>query len=280
MRTGTDGAADGLAWTSLARCAETVIGWWAVLRSPPRIPLGILTDDLHRIAVLSIAALVAVVATMATIDAAAIAWQATLKLSFVTPFEDITDFGRSQWLLVPAAVLMLVVAAINSPALGHISNLVLTAVIVRLGFVLVAIALPSLLVTVVKRLIGRVRPSDLGPFAYYPFSWRASYASLPSGHATTVFAALVAIGLVWPRARPFLVVYALTIAVSRVIVSAHYPSDVVAGAAFGALGALLVREWFAVRRLGFAVAADGQIRTLPGPSFGRIKGVVRRLLGQ
>jgi membrane-associated phospholipid phosphatase len=59
---------------------------------------------------------------------------------------------------------------------------------------------------------------------------------------------------------------------------AHYPSDVVAGAVVGALGALLVRDWFAARRLGFAIAADGSVSTLPGPSLARIKRVARSLL--
>ena len=32
-----------------------------------------------------------------------------------------------------------------------------------------------------------------------PFNWRPAYASMPSGHATTAFAAAVAIGALWPR---------------------------------------------------------------------------------
>jgi undecaprenyl-diphosphatase len=61
------------------------------------------------------------------------------------------------------------------------------------------------------------------------------------------------------------------IAISRVAVGAHYPSDVVAGAVVGVLGALVVRNWWAVRRLAFAVGPDGTVRTLPGPSWRRIK---------
>ena len=275
---GTERPAGSLSLAPLTRCVAAVAGWAARLASPPRMPLGLLVVDLHRIGIAAIAGLVAVIATMGFFDAAMMAWQPTIKAGIIRVFEDITDLGRSGWLLIPVAVLMLVVAAVNAPTLGRVTNLVLTAVIVRLGFVFTAIALPSLIVTVCKRLIGRVRPSELGPFAYEPFSWRATYASLPSGHTTTVFAALVAIGLVWPRARPVLWLYAVLIGVSRIVVSAHFPSDVVAGAACGALGALLVREWFAVRRLGFVVGSDGAIRTLPGPSFARIKGVVRRLL--
>ena len=117
-------------------------------------------------------------------------------------------------------------------------------------------------------------------FAYMPFIWRADYASIPSGHGTTAFAAAVAIGALWPRARPVVWIYAVLIAASRVVVTAHFPSDVIASAFFGVIGALLVRNWFAVRRLGFAVTPDGAVRTLPGPSLRRLKAVARRLFAQ
>jgi membrane-associated phospholipid phosphatase len=99
---------------------------------------------------------------------------------------------------------------------------------------------------------------------------------LPSGHATNVFAALVAVGLVWPRSRPIMLVYALIIAASRVIVLAHHPSDVIAGALVGLVGALLVRDWFAARTLGFAIDRNGGVRALPGPSLRRLKAVARQ----
>ncbi len=108
---------------------------------------------------------------------------------------------------------------------------------------------------------------------YTPFGWKVEYASFPSGHATTAFSAAIAIGAMWPGARPYLWFYAVIIAVSRVIVSAHHPSDVIAGAIVGAMGAVLVRNWFAARRLGFLVASDGRVKALPGPSWRRIKKV-------
>ena len=51
----------------------------------------------------------------------------------------------------------------------------------------------------VKRLIGRVRPSEFGPYAYMPFSLRPEYASLPSGHSTAAFATMVAESIVARR---------------------------------------------------------------------------------
>ena len=66
-----------------------------------------------------------------------------------------------------------------------------------------------------------------------PFVWRPEYASMPSGHATTAASAAIAIGAIWPRARGVMWFYALTIMFSRVVVLAHHPSDVIAGAFYG-----------------------------------------------
>jgi membrane-associated phospholipid phosphatase len=101
---------------------------------------------------------------------------------------------------------------------------------------------------------------------------------MPSGHATTAFAAAVAIGALWPRTRPLLWLYAVVIALSRVIIAAHYPSDVIAGACVGGFAALIIRNHFAARRLGFTVAGDGTVHRLPGPSWRRIASVAARLL--
>jgi undecaprenyl-diphosphatase len=224
-------------------------------------------------------ALAIIAATMALLDARIIIAVGSLPGWLVDLFNRLTDYGTSDWFLVPIGLVLLTIAALASPSLSHLSRLVVVACTVRLGFLFAAIALPGLFATVVKRLIGRARPfigGDADPFLYMPFIWRPDYASLPSGHATNVFAALVAVGLVWPRLRAIMLVYALIIAASRVIVLAHHPSDVIAGAMVGTLGALLVRDWFAARRLGFAIDPNGRVRALPGPSLKRLKAVARQ----
>jgi undecaprenyl-diphosphatase len=113
---------------------------------------------------------------------------------------------------------------------------------------------------------------------FIPFEGSAAYAGTPSGHVTTAFAVLVAFGTLWPRARTALLVYALLIALSRVLEVAHYPSDAFAGAIVGIVGAVLVRRYFAQRRLGFSIEPNGAIYQYPGPSLQRIKAVAHRLL--
>ncbi len=257
-----------------------VAGVVTPLRSPRGLWAKRLVPAWRRYAVPAGIVAVVIAASMIWLDAPAMRAVATIPHSITEIFNEITDFGRAGWPLVPICILFFATPFLSSPRLAFMSRGVITTAAVRLGFMFGAIGLTGLADTILKRLIGRIRPSELGPFAFDPVSWRSAYASFPSGHTTNVFATLVAVGLVFPRARPFLWIYALVIAVSRVIVSSHYPSDVIAGAAFGAFGAILVRDWFAVRRLGFYVGSDGAVRLMPGPSFRRIKRVARALLGQ
>jgi membrane-associated phospholipid phosphatase len=227
-----------------------------------------------------VGAIVVVGATMVWFDAWAIAQQRKFPAWVVQVFQEITDFGKSGWFLWPIGLLVIAAAALARPALGRSANLVILSLVVRLEFVFFAIAVPGLTVSIVKRLIGRVRPSDGGPFHFVPFSWRPDYAAMPSGHSTAASAAAFAIGAIWPRARAPMWIYAGVIAVSRVAVHAHFPSDVIAGAFVGIFGAIVVRNWFAARRLTFARGTDGKVRALAGPTATRIKSLAAALSGR
>ena len=262
---------------TVRRFGSDVLGLLALPARPPRpLPAGAPLLSAARLAVGLLAAAALTVAAMLVLDGWALGQQKRMPIWVIDVFNEITDYGRSGWILWPCGILIIALAGLAASAQRR-ARLTIVALIVRLEFIFLATALPGLVVTVVKRLIGRVRPSVVGPFAYVPFSWRPDYASMPSGHATTAFAVAVALGAVWPRARPLLWLYAVVIALSRVIIAAHYPSDVIAGACVGGFGALIIRNYFAVRRLGFAAAPDGTAQALPGPSLRRIKAIAARV---
>jgi len=215
-------------------------------------------------------AIVAVVASMFLLDRQADDWARQLPRGVNSAFAAITNAGLSGWFLYPLGIAILGLAIAISPSMPRFPRGVLAAVTSRCLFLFWAIAAPGLFSTIIKRVIGRARPyvdAHDNPFAYMPFAWRPEYASLPSGHATTVASVAVAFGALWPRARPVLWLYALVIMLSRVVVMAHHPSDVVAGAAVGAAGAALIRRFFAARGLLFR-ARD--LKPYPAPSLRRI----------
>ncbi len=94
---------------------------------------------------------------------------------------------------------------------------------------------------VVKPLVGRVRPHQSGVVAARTVEAAppTSY-SFPSGHAATAVAGALAGARIAPAATPVLWGMATLIALSRIYVGVHYPSDVLAGALLGVVCAYLV----------------------------------------
>jgi undecaprenyl-diphosphatase len=87
----------------------------------------------------------------------------------------------------------------------------------------------------VKRVVRRPRPAHVEPLVR-----TAGRHSFPSSHATSATAAAVVFGTLGARALPPL---AAAMCLSRLVVGVHYPSDVAAGAALGALTARAGARW-------------------------------------
>jgi membrane-associated phospholipid phosphatase len=107
------------------------------------------------------------------------------------------------------------------------------------GLSLLAGALSGVCVTVLKVLVHRARPDALVPAAG---SWGehlrqalhdSSLRSFPSGESTTTFAIAWVMAYAFPRWRSPLLALAAVIAIARVLVGSHHPSDVWAGAMLG-----------------------------------------------
>ena len=222
------------------------------------------------IIVVALALVAAAAISMPVLDASAVEWARGEPHWFRAAFEEITRFGLSGWFLFPCGFLLLFLALVTSPLLPTSARAVFAALGARFGYVFLAIGLPGLFVSIVKRLIGRARPFVGGhedPFHYAPFNWHPAFASMPSGHATTAVAAAIAIGAIWPRTRVVMWIYAAAIMISRVAVLAHHPSDVIAGALVALVGTLLLRRWFAARGLVFRASDLG---AKPAPSLARV----------
>jgi undecaprenyl-diphosphatase len=280
MTTTDDFKQDGPVLTPLRRCMANVALALTMVMAPAKIHPPRDQELVRRLAIKAVICFSVFLLCMILIDAPVIRAVGHLPRAVIWSFAEITGFGKSGWFLWPLGLIFLALAALPA-RLTMMSQRAVVATMVRVGFLFAAIAVPGLVVTIVKHVFGRARPmvgGHLDPFLFNPFTWPAAYASLPSGHTTTAFSVLVAFGSLFPRWRTELIIYTALISLSRMIVTAHYPSDVFAGALVGTVGALMVRRYFAVRRLGFSIARDGSLHHYPGPSLRRLKAVARELL--
>jgi undecaprenyl-diphosphatase len=93
--------------------------------------------------------------------------------------------------------------------------------------------------TFIKRLFTRIRPCERpdGPPQRAPVPDKGSF---PSGHTLHAVMGAVVISQLLPALTPLFVAIAVLVAVSRVALGVHYPSDVAAGGAFGAIFGVLL----------------------------------------
>ena len=87
----------------------------------------------------------------------------------------------------------------------------------------------------VRAFVNRPRPEDPNP------GWLDS--SFPSGHVTSFFAAATVYSMKFHGLAPFLGVGGALVALSRLYLGRHWPSDVLAGAALGTGAGLLTMRF-------------------------------------
>jgi membrane-associated phospholipid phosphatase len=242
-----------------------MIGGWSVtrlVRRPQQAPEADAWQRLSRqLLLVGAVGLAAILILMFTFDAFEITLMPARGTPSLWPVRILTEFGQDEYVLgvLAAAVILTILAAPLWPQATR-SRLLNFATHVQYFFF--AVLTSVLAVFVLKNIIGRGRPfvgGKANAFNFEPFNGTSAYFSMPSAHVVTAFALAFAVAAVWPRLRIPMYVYAVAIAGTRLVLLAHHPSDVVAGVVVGLACAMLVRYWFAARRLGFRLVKGGQI---------------------
>lgn len=182
-----------------------------------------------------------------------------------------TSFGEGVELLVGSGVLFLLLAAIDPAGLTRAVRARLFEAAATFGFVFASVAGSGIVASLFKNLYGRARPEHLvgdAVFQVHFAAFSSQWAAFPSGHATTAGASAAVLALLFPRWRGPVVAAGVAIAITRIALGAHFPSDVVAGFAFGAGFTLMLAHALAGRGVVFGRDGDGRLVTRPaaGPA--------------
>ena len=149
----------------------------------------------------------------------------------------ITRLGISIWYIVTSVILFLFFRYIYKNILNVSRSL----------FVFLSLSLTGIFIDILKWIGGRYRPIELfnhgcSGFTYFKTSYELT--SFPSGHAQTAFTLATALTILFPRWGIPLFVFAGTVSISRIILTSHYLSDVIAGAGVGILCTMAVKYFF------------------------------------
>jgi membrane-associated phospholipid phosphatase len=210
---------------------------------------------------LAIGAIV-IVALMFGFDATEIAWMPPRGTPGLWPLRIFTDFGNDVYVLGILAGLLVVIALALPLSRWAGARYRLLRLGIDVEYLLLAVSVPVAVAEIVKWVVGRGRPfvgGQANAFNFAPFNGTEAHFSFPSAHAVTAFALAYGVAAIWPRTRVAMAAYAVLIGLTRLVLLAHHPSDVVAGAVIGVTGAIAVRTWFAARRLGFVIGPNGEI---------------------
>ncbi len=168
-------------------------------------------------------------------------------------FTTLTQFGDSLYYFVPIVLTWLVLKIINSKNnyLKTLSDICL--------FLFWNILISGVLVQIFKHILARPRPVlffNSNQTSLDFFSFESQLHSFPSGHSATVFAFAFSMLLLFPRLKSFWLIFASIIALTRVIITAHFVSDIIAGAFVSYLVSIYLKKYFLDREKLFHQVED------------------------
>lgn len=148
-------------------------------------------------------------------------------------FKSITDFGKGYWYAWPSGIGFLLLFALTKwRDFGEPTRKRMSQASKGLLFFFVSTSLAGLTTDLLKILVGRARPKlflNGDSYGFAPLSTLSDWNGMPSGHTTTVFAVAAALAILYPKWQWVWFSYAILLGASRVMVNAHYASDVVLG---------------------------------------------------
>jgi membrane-associated phospholipid phosphatase len=227
------------------------------LQNRDPLPPGQRPQDILAVLLLTVG--IAVVA----FDVPTYPWLRSLPGEYRSAFRAFTDFGKADWILVSTGVVCLVLLALDAGRYTFRLRMAVGALFTYAAFIFYSVAATGLLAIAFKWSLGRARPKlyeEVGPVRFDFLAFDGTYTSFPSGHSTTVAALATALAFIFPAYRWLIVVAGFWLAFSRVMVGAHYPSDVIAGTLLGMTFTFFTVRAMARRRIGFHLSSAGKIR--------------------
>ena len=167
-------------------------------------------------------------------------------------FEFITKLGDATGWLILLVVMILVCLGLARMARFQGIRDRLFAWAWNFWFVVLTCLVSGVIHHALKIVIGRYRPRYLFSEDLYglsPLNFQIAQNSFPSGHTQTIVSICFALFLVCQRPWPLYLALAVLVALSRVALGAHYPSDILGGGYLAICTAILLKRHYLAPRV-------------------------------
>ena len=165
-------------------------------------------------------------------------------------FGTLTHFGDSLYFFIPTILIWAIVKIIKT------KNQILNTISEISIFIFFNILLSGIVTQILKHIIGRPRPVLFNGFEQKSLSiisFDSKWHSFPSGHTATIFAFIFCMIILFPKIKNILITIAIIIASTRVIVGAHFISDIFGGALVAYLSSIFVSKKLASKNILFTI---------------------------
>lgn len=113
-------------------------------------------------------------------------------------------------------------------------------------YLFLSVTAAGILCDIIKVILGRSRPVELfhgGLYGFYFLQTKGSMVSFPSGHATVIASIMIGLSYLFPRYWKFFLTLMFLTSISRIILTAHFLSDIMMGMYLGAICAIVTYEF-------------------------------------
>lgn len=152
-------------------------------------------------------------------------------------FVKITVLGSSLWYFIICILGIFLIKVLKKL---NLKKVVLETLEKFFYLTFFSLLITGVLTQVFKHLFGRTRPNHLDEGQIFSsfnfFTLDSGLHSFPSGHTSTIFLIAFSLSFLIPKLKFSLYVFALIIAFSRVVVGAHFFTDIIAGIIVASIG--------------------------------------------
>ena len=159
-------------------------------------------------------------------------------------FKQITILGDSKWYFLLSIFSILLFYFVKKNNYYINKKNIIEAYSNFAIFLFFSLIISGILTQLIKHIVGRPRPNHSlldGSFEFNFFNLNSEFHSFPSGHSSTIFIVALVIALFLPKLKYFFILLALIVASSRIVVGAHFLTDVLGGITVAYLGFKLTK---------------------------------------